>query len=265
MPDVLIAVREVGENVPEVCVIVPPAKVIAPPVLEKVPRERVPPLTVIVPGRASSTPKASVPLVSVVAPVKVVFARAIVNVPPTPLRLSVPAPPMSVSSETAEVAVTLRAVAESTPVVPVRLPEENVTVPVAWLKAPRSSVPPPSVKALVPVSWLALPKASVPPLTFVVPVYEKVPDEAKVVAPEPIFVNPPRPLNVPPSVPPVVPVERLAPVPMPIVPEFVMTSIVSLPPSESVAAAAIVTPEVEERRLAPVVASVPALTFVAPV
>ena len=84
------------------------------------------------------------------------------------------------------------------------------------------------------------------------------------VVPPPIFVNPPRPLNVPPSVPPVVPVERVAPVPIPIVPEFVMTSIVSLPPSESVAAAAMVTPEVEESRLLPVVASVPALTFVAP-
>ena len=123
VPEVLVAVREVGENVPEVCVIVPPAKMMVPAVLEKVPRERVPPLTVIPPGRASSTPKASVPLVSVVVPVKVVFARAIVSVPPTPFRLSVPAPPMRESSETAVVAVTLSAVAESTPVVPVRLPE----------------------------------------------------------------------------------------------------------------------------------------------
>ena len=82
-------------------------------------------------------------------PLKVVLARVIVSVPPTPLRLRVPAPPMSASSATAEVAVTLSAVAESTPLVPVRLPDEKVTVPVAWLKAPRSSVPPLIVKTLV--------------------------------------------------------------------------------------------------------------------
>ena len=123
VPEVFVAMSAPGEKVPDVCVIVPPAKMMVPAVLEKVPRERVPPLTVIPPGRASSTPKASVPLVSVVAPVKVVFARAIVSVPPTPFRLSVPAPPMSASSETAEVAVTLSAVAARTPVVPVILPD----------------------------------------------------------------------------------------------------------------------------------------------
>ena len=170
VPAVFVAVSEVGEKVPEVWVIAPPAKVIAPPVLEKVPSASVPPFTVMAPGRASSTPKASVPLVSVVEPVKVVLALAIVSVPPTPFRLSEPAPPMSTSSETAAVAVTLRAVAERTPVVPVRLPEEKVTVPVAWLKAPRSSVPPATAKALVAVSWLALPKAKEPALTVVVPV-----------------------------------------------------------------------------------------------
>ena len=83
--------------------------------------------------------------------------------------------------------------------------------------------------------------------------------------PPPILVRPPAPENVPVSVPPAVPVERRAPPPFRLtVPPFVRDSMVSDPPRESVAPAAIVTPEVAERRLSPVVASVPAPTVVAP-
>ena len=90
--------------------------------------------------------------------------------------------------------------------------------------------------------------------------------EARVSVPPPILLRPPVPANVPDSVPPAVPVERLAPTPFRLtVPPLVRDSMVSVPPSESVAPAAIVTLEVAERRLLPVVAKVPALTIVAPV
>ena len=89
--------------------------------------------------------------------------------------------------------------------------------------------------------------------------------EARVSVPPPILLRPPVPANVPASVPPAVPVERRAPMPFRLtVPPLVRDSMVSVPPSESVAPAATVTPEVAERRLLPVVARVPALTFVAP-
>ena len=237
----------------------------APPVLEKVARAKVPPLTMTVPGRASSTPKASVPAVSVVAPVKPVLARVTVSVPPAPFIVSAPAPPSRTSSETAVVAVTLSVVAARTPVVPVSEPAENVTVPVAWLKLERSSVPPLTAKALVAASWLALPNARPPAETVVAPVKpnELVASSASV--PAPILVSPPAPMKLPASVPPAVPVDRLEPAPLRLtVPPFARTSMVSAPPSESVAPGAIVTPEVEERRLLPVVASVPAAMVVAP-
>ena len=126
-------------------------------------------------------------------------------------------------------------------------------------------MPPATANALVAASWLALPKAREPPETVVAPVKpnELVASSASV--PAPILVSPPAPMKLPASEPPAVPVDRLAPAPARLtVPPLVRASMVSVPPSESVAPGAIVTPEVEERRLLPVVASVPAAMVVAP-
>ena len=229
-------------------------------------RSNVPPETVIalVP-KASTLEPLSVPAETFVAPEKPVFAPETVSVPPTPLIVSEPEPPISAPSETAEVAVTLIAVALSTPVVPVRLPEENVTVPVVWSKAPRVSVPPPTVKALAEPSWLATPNARVPALTVVVPEYENVPAASSVRVPAPDLVRPPTPETVPESVPVVAPRERLEPAPLRLtVPLFARLLTVSVPPIESVAPEATVRSDVVGSRPFPVVASVPAETLVAP-
>ena len=81
-----------------------------------------PPFTVTAPGRALATPSAKVPAVIVVPPVKL-LALVSVSVPPAPFTVRAVEPPRMASSETAEVALAVKLVAERTPVVPAILPD----------------------------------------------------------------------------------------------------------------------------------------------
>ena len=100
------------------------------------------------------------------------------------------------------------------------------------------------------------------------PENENVPAASRVSVPVPALVRLPAPLTVPASVRLFVPVVRVTPAPSRtiVLPAFVARAlIVSLPPRESVAPEATVTPEVAARRFEVVVARVPAETVVAPV